>query len=64
MELESTEYVARVNDLNQVTVPTFIRDRFGISAKDEIVLEFKGKVKQDRIEPKEIKRTVDYKKAK
>jgi len=54
MELEQSEYRATVNNLNQVTVIQTIREKYGIKPKDEIILEFKGKVEQKRLEPKEI----------
>lgn len=56
MRLSQSEYQARVNDIHQVTVPQIIRERYGIKSKDEIILEFKGKIEQTRMEPKEIKK--------
>jgi len=44
MDLKSTEFRVKVNDINQVTILKNIRELYGIKSGDEIILEFKGKV--------------------
>ena len=56
IKLKPTEFRAKVNDINQVTVNFEIRRSYGINPQDEIILEYKGKIdkKETIIKPKEI----------
>jgi len=56
IDLKPTQFRARVNDINQVTVMANIREKFGIQPQDEIILEYIGWVskKETIIEPKEV----------
>ena len=53
-KLKSREFIATVNVLNQVTVSKEIREKFSVDKDDQIVLEFKGKVRNELVKPGEI----------
>lgn len=44
VELADDEFIATINEVNQVTVPKEIRDKFSIESKEKLVLAIKGKV--------------------
>jgi len=56
MKLKETEFRAKVNDINQVTILSDIRNKYGIKAQEDIVLEFKGKIdkKETLIKPEKV----------
>ena len=43
-KIEPPQFRATVNELNQVTVPSHIRQLYGIESKKEILLELKGEI--------------------
>lgn len=57
LELSDTEVRAKVFENGTITLGKKFRDKFGIEADDEVILEFKGKVTKTEkvIKPKNIK---------
>jgi AbrB family looped-hinge helix DNA binding protein len=49
MKLKDSQFRARINENNQVTISSKIRNDFGIQPGEEIILELKGKVQNEII---------------
>jgi bifunctional DNA-binding transcriptional regulator/antitoxin component of YhaV-PrlF toxin-antitoxin module len=44
IELTKLQFRGTVTDLNAVTIPKSFRDLYGIEPKDDVILEFKGRI--------------------
>lgn len=54
IKLKDSEFKVRINELNQVTIISDIRNKYGVQPDDEIVLELKGKITNEVINPSEL----------
>ncbi len=51
-KIEPPLFKATMNDINQITVPSAIRNKYGIESKMEILFEIKGEVsKTEKLVP-------------